>query len=76
MKINPLERDIRKLKLGDEFYIKARFVSATKTHVSILIGNDYGLPITLRAKMGELAYLFEEAQDECDKLNKKDQDNE
>lgn len=75
MKINPLERDIRKLKLGDEFYIKARFVSATKNHVAILIGNDYGLPITLRAEMGELAYLYEEAQEDCEQLNRKEEGN-
>lgn len=60
MNIEPMKRDVRKLKMGDTFFIECRFVSADKHAVSVLIGNDYGHPIRLRAKMGELAYLYEE----------------
>jgi hypothetical protein len=63
MTIEPMKRDVRKLKMGDTFFIECRFVSADRHAVSVLIGNDYGHPIRLRANMGELAYLYEEKQE-------------
>ena len=62
MNIKPMQRSIYRLKFGEEFYVRCRFVSATRNTVSVLIGNDYGKTrtLTLSAEMGELAYVYEE----------------
>ena len=62
MNIKPMQRSIYSLKFGEEFYVRCRFVSATRKTVSVLIGNDYGKTrtLTLSAEMGELAYVYEE----------------